>query len=137
MFKVNNPNPAAMIFVTCGATALVKGELCTFSSNTAIPATEGISTAIILGVVAEDTAAGAQTPIYPVRGLEIEMDVYQGGATDTFTTTDVGKLFDVIVASNDFKIDPNDTDGAFIMINRYDNDQAKAWGIIIGSCLYL
>jgi hypothetical protein len=137
MLKVNNVNPEAMIRVTCGATPLVKGEIATWSSNTAIPGTEGIATAIILGVVAEDTAAAAIALIYPVSGVEIEADVYQGGATDTFSATDVGKLFDVYVASNDFKIDPNDTDGAFCMLTRYDNDTARAWFRIPQAYVYL
>lgn len=137
MFSVCNPNPTSRIFVTCGATDLKKGELCTWSTSTAIPATEGVATAIILGVVAEDTVAGAQTPIDPVINVEIEMDIYQGGATDTFATADVGKLFDIYVTSNKFYIDPNDVDGAFIMLTRYDNDQAKAWGRIPQAYQYL
>ena len=136
MLKVCNVNPEAMIFVTCGATALVKGELATFSSNTAIPGTAAIASQIILGVVAEDTAAGAVTPIYPVSGVEIETDIYQGGATDSFVTTDRGKLFDLIVASNDFKIDPNDVTGAYALLMRYDNAHQKAWFRIPNALIY-
>jgi len=137
MLKVNQVNPTAMIFVTCGATPLKKGELATWSSGTAIPGTAAISTAIVLGVVAEDTAAGAQTPIYSVINVEIESEIYQGGATDTFATANVGALFDLIVASNDFKIDPNDTIGGFCMLTKYDNDACKAWFRIPKAYQYL
>lgn len=137
MLKVCNVNPEAMIFIKCGSTPLVKGELCKFNSGVADPATAAHSGQTLLGVVAANTAAGAITPVYPVSGVEIEADIYQGGATDAFVDANVGALYDLIVASNDFKIDPNDTSGAFVVLMRYDSAQAKAWFRIPNTLLYL
>lgn len=137
MIKVCNTNPQAMLRVTCGATPLVKGEIATFSSSTAIPGTEGISTQIILGVVAENTAAGAQTPIYLIDERDLEIDIYQGSTVKTFTTSDVGKLFDVYVDGHNFYIDPNDTTGAFCLLMKYDNVAQRAWVRIPNPFLYV
>jgi len=136
MLKVCNVNPEAMMFLKAGETALVKGELVKFSSGTAIAAAAAHSGATILGVVAEDCAGGATAKIYNVAGKEIEADIYQGGDTDAFTDANIGALYDLIVASNDFKIDPNDTIGGFVVLSRYDSAQAKAWFRIPYTLLY-
>lgn len=126
MLKVLNTVPMSMLKVKCGSTPLVKGELATFSSGTAVPGTAGIATQIILGVVADNTVAGAITPIYSADGVDIEVDIYQGGTVKVFAAADIGALFDVVVTSHDFTIDPNDTTGAFCMLMSYDNNARKA-----------
>lgn len=126
MIKVLNTVPMTMLKVKCGATPLVKGEIATFSSGTAIPGTAGITTQIILGIVADSTAASGITPIYSADGIDLEIDIYQGGVTKVFTDANIGTLFDVNVNGHDFTIDPNDTTGAFMMLMSYDNYARKA-----------
>jgi len=136
MIKVCNINPGALLKVKCGATALVKGEIATFSSGTAIPGTAAIATQIILGVVAEDCAGGATATIYPIDGVNLEVDIYQGGSKDTFTDADLGVLYDMKVTSNDWELDANDTTDAFCMLVGYDNTAMKAMVRIPNTLLY-
>ena len=137
MLKVCNIKPGSLIHMYAGTGGLTKGALCVIDSATAIEASEGISTAIVLGVAADDYDAGEVATIYPVNGVEIEADIYQGGATDVFTDANMGTLFDIYVASHKFYIDPNDTTGGFCQVNRYDNAHAKAWIRIPEAYIYM
>lgn len=137
MFKVCNIKPGSLIHMYAGTGGLTKGALCVIDSNTAIEASEGISTAIVLGVAADDCDAGKVASIYPVNGVEIEADIYQGGASDTFADSNQGVLYDIYVSSHNYYVDPNDTSGAFVQVNRYDNTHKKAWIRIPEAYIYM
>lgn len=140
MFQVNNqPSPKRQICMYTGSGGLVKGALVVISSNTAVAGAEGIASATILGVAAESTDATEMAIIDACGGVEIEMDVYQGGATDDVTDAMVGVLYDIYVDSSTKEcfLDLNDVTGAFVLINRYDNSTHKAWCTIPNAYLYV
>ena len=136
MIKAANVIPYALTKFMAGATPLVKGELAVISSNTAVAGAASISTATILGVVADDADASTIANIYPVNGIELEIDIYQSGTITTFADTDVGENFDFNVTGHVFTIDPNVNTGPMILL-RYDNTTLKAIVKIINSCIYM
>jgi hypothetical protein len=135
MINVVNPNPKRFVYWKTSA-AVNKGQLVVISGGLALPAAEAVAGAYIVGVAAEDAASGATCTIIPVLGEELEFDIYQGGATDTFATAGIGTLYDIYVdgaagdlsAEGEMYLDPNDTDGAFVYLMRFDNTARKAWG---------
>jgi len=135
MIKVSNINPGALIKFMAGATALVKGQLVVNSSNTAVAGAASISTATIIGVVADDAVLSTVANIYPVAGVDLEIDYYTGGTIVTFADTDIGENFDFNVTSGEFAIDPNLNTGPMLLI-RYNNTTKKAFVKIINSCIY-
>ena len=139
MFKVNIPSPKRLIRMYTGTGDAVKGALAVYSSSTAVAGAEGISTATVLGVFAESSVATAMATIDPIGGQEIEMDIYQGGSTKIITDAMVGVLYDIYVdaTTKECFLDLNDTTGAFVLINRYDNATRKAWCIIPNTYLYV
>ena len=139
MFKVNTPSSKRQLRMYTGTGGVTKGALVVIDSNTVIAGAEGIATAIILGVAAETTAATAMATIDTVGGQEIEMDIYQGGATDTVTDAMVGVLYDIYVdaTTKECFLDLNDTTNPFVLINRYDNATHKAWCTIPEAYLYV
>lgn len=129
MLKVNRPEPVPHIIYTVGTGGVKKGQLVIASSSTAVTAAEAPTDATVLGVALDTKAEGAQVQIECIDGSLIEADIYQGGATDTFTATDVGKAFDIFVdgTTGEMFVDPNDTTGAFLVLMSYDNSKGKAW----------
>lgn len=109
-----------------GTGGIKKGQFAILDSGTAIDATEGVSTAILLGVAMDDFDAGEVCDIYPVSGSQFKLSIYQGGSTDVFTDANVGTPFDILVDTNDTYIDPNDSTGAFLVLMSYDNTEKTA-----------
>lgn len=136
MFAVNNVAPANLIYFYAGTGGIAKGQLGMLSSGTVIDATEGQTTAVLVGVAAEDAAAGAIVPLYPLDS-EIECDVYQGGATDDATDAMVGVAYDLEVVSTDHQLDFNDTTNPMFVLMRYDNTRHKAWVRVINALRYI
>lgn len=128
MITVNKPSSAPLIKFYVGTGGVKKGQLAKIDSNTAVIATEGISTAIVIGVACDDFDAGDVGLFYGLRDVEVEMDVYQGGATDTFADANIGVAYDIYHAgtTNEYFIDPNDTTGAMFYLQSYNNDNATA-----------
>jgi len=137
MFKVCEINPTNHLFMYAGTGGATKGALMVIDSDTAIEASEGISTQIVLGVAAETVDAGAMCEIIPVDGVDIEADIYTGSTIDEFENVNCGDLYDIYVSSHVFYIDPNDTTGGFCLVSRYDNANAKAWIRIPKPYLYV
>ena len=137
MINVVNAKPERIMHFYTGSGGLKAGQLAVLDSGTAIAASEGVSTAILLGVALDDASAGAICNIYPLTGTELEIDIYQGGATDTFAAANVGTPFDIYVNSGDMLIDPNDTTGAFLVLMSYDNEYQKAYVRALNSVIYV
>jgi hypothetical protein len=137
---VNADSTRYMHFYT-GSGGLVDGTLAVLDSATAIQASEGVSSAILLGVVIGDYDAGEICTIYPLTGTELKMDVYQGGATDTFAAANVGTPFDLEIVTSttpdEFYINPNDTTNGFLILMSYDNTAAKANLRALNSVIYV
>lgn len=139
MIKVNRPYPVPQISFTVGVGGVKKGQLATVSSSTAVAASEGVSTAIVIGVALDDYDAGDVGYFECLDGSILEMDIYQGGATDTFSASDIGKAFDIYVdgTSGEMFIDPNDTTGAMVVVMSYNNTFLKGYAKILKSLVYL
>jgi len=139
MLKVNRPEPVPHIMYTVGTGGIKKGQIAVVSGNTAVAATEGVSTAIVLGIALDTVAENGIVQIECMDGSLIEADVYQGGATDVFAAGDVGKAFDIYVngSTGEMYIDPNDTTDPMFVVMSYDNAKAKAWLKIKKALLYL
>lgn len=138
MLTVNKPTPRPLIkFVTGGI--LKKGQIAVVSANTAVVATEGVTTAIIIGIACDDYASGVLGYFYDLRDAEIEADVYQGGGTDTFALANVGSQFDLYTAgtTNPFFVDPNDTTNPMVVLQSYNNDNATCIVKIMEDLLYI
>jgi hypothetical protein len=137
---VNADSTRYMHFYT-GSGGLVDGTLAVLDSGTAIQASEGVATAILLGVVIGDYDAGEVCTIYPLTGTELKMDVYQGGATDTFAAANVGTPFDLEIVTSttpdEFYINANDTTNGFLILMSYDNTAAKANLRALNSVIYV
>ena len=129
MLRVNRPEPVPHIIYTVGTGGVKKGQLVIASSGTAVTAAEAPTDATVLGVALDTKAEGAQVQIECIDGSLIEADIYQGGSTDSFTATDVGKAFDIFVdgSTGEMFVDPNDTTGAFLVLMSYDTSKNKAW----------
>jgi len=125
-FTVVSPKADRFIKAYTGTGGLYKGQLAVLDSGTAIQASEGIATAIVLGVSLEDYTAGQVCSLIPVQDNEFEMDVYQGSTTDTFADANIGVPFDIYVSTEDTYLDANDTSGAFLVLQSYDNTNHKA-----------
>lgn len=121
-----------------GTGGLKKGTIAKLDSGTAILAAEGIASAILLGVAAEDYDAGEICSLYP-PDIEYDINIYQGGATDTFAAANVGTPFDIYVdgTSKDMSLDANDTTGAFCVLMGYDNALQKAQIRFLSTVNYL
>lgn len=125
-FTVVSPKADRFIKAIVGTGGLYKGQLAQLDTGTAIQAAEGMATAIGLGVALEDYAEGAICSLIPLADNEFEMDVYQGSTTDTFTDANIGVPFDIYVSTEDTYLDANDTSGAFLVLQSYDNTNHKA-----------
>lgn len=139
MISVNKLSTAPLIKFVVGTGGVKKGQLAMVSSDTAVIATEGATTAVIIGVAAEDYLATEIGLFYDIRGREIEIDIYQGSTVDVFADTDIGKAFDIYHAgtTNEYYIDPNDTSGAMFVVQSYDNTRAMATARIIAALCYI
>lgn len=139
MIKVNRPYPVPQISYTVGTGGVKKGQICVISGNTAVTASEGVSTAIVIGVALDTVAEGSIGYFADLNGAILEFDIYQGGATDTFVAADVGKAFDIYVdgTTKEMFIDPNDTTGAMVVLMSYDNTNLKGFAKIYSSLLAL
>jgi hypothetical protein len=136
MIKACNVNPVGMIQMYAGTGGIAKGQLGMVSSDTVIDATEGQTTAVLVGIAADDYDAGEVAVLYPLD-CELEMDIYQGGATDVFADSDIGADFDLEVSSTIHYIDPNDTTNGMFVLMRYDNTSRKAWARVINALRYI
>lgn len=121
------------------------GQIAVASSNLALPAAKGLATAAtVIGVFVEDAASGALAYIYPAR-QEFEIDIYQGGATDTAALANQGVIYDIYVngaagdggGEGDMSLDLNDTSGAFLILSKYDNDRRVATFNFLETSLYM
>lgn len=119
--EIINAKPERIKHYYTGSGGLSKGQFAKLDSATAVACTEGIGSAILLGVSMGDYLATEICDIYPVSGTEFELHIYQGSSTDTFTDANVGTPFDIFVDTLDTYIDPNDTSGAFLVLMTYDN----------------
>ncbi|NCB66548.1 MAG: hypothetical protein EOM48_10345 [Bacilli bacterium] len=128
-------NPVIPFYVGTGGIA--KGQLAMLSSNTAIDATEGATTAIYIGIAQDDYAAGVVGYFDDIRGTLVELPIYQGGATDACVASDIGKAYDIIVDSGIMKLDLNDTTGACVVVQSYNNDTQTAIVRFISAVCYL
>ncbi len=139
MITVNRPSTAPLIKFYVGTGGVKKGQLAKVDSSTAVIATEGISTAIVIGVACADYDAGEVGLFYDIKGREVEMDIYTGSTTDTFADSDIGKAFDIYHAGTtaEYFIDPNDTSGAMFIVQSYDNTRATAVCRIIDALCYV
>lgn len=122
---------------------IAKGQVLVVTSSEAVPAAEGIETAVILGVAVEDCADAATAKIYPVDQV-FEADIYQGGSVDVATDAMLGLVYDLYVngavgdGSGEGKmyIDLNDTTGASFMVTGYDNTRRVVIGKFIEAVRY-
>ena len=128
-------NPVIPFYVGTGG--VLKGQLAMVSSDTAIDATEGQSTAVLIGIAQADYDATEVGYFDDIRGALVELPIYQGGATDTFTDADIGKAFDIYVDSGVMKIDPNDVTGSMAVLYSYNNDAQTAVVRFLGALIYL
>jgi hypothetical protein len=139
--RVVNARPERIMHFYAGSGGVVKDTLVVLDSATAIQASEGVSSAILLGVALETVSAGNVCDVYPLTGTELECDIYQGGATDTFSAANVGTPFDIYVDTgatpDEMYIDPNDTSGAFLVLMSYDNAAQKAYLRALNSVIYV
>lgn len=135
MLKPCNVNPQNMISFYVGTGGILKGQLAMISSDTAIDATEGQSSAILIGVAADDYDAGEVGQFYPLDG-EFEMPIYQGSTIDNATDEMVGTGFDLYVDTNDHMLDLNDETGEMFALMRYDNARHVAWVRVIRALVW-
>ena len=135
MITVNKLSTAPLIKYAVGTGGVLKGQLAKASSSTAVIATEGASTAVIIGVAADDYGAGEIGLFYDIRGREIEIDIYQGSTVDVFADSDIGKAFDIYHAGTtaEYFIDPNDVTGAMFVVQSYDNTRKIATARILAA----
>jgi hypothetical protein len=134
---VVNANPERYMQFLTGTGGLKKGQFAILSSGTAVAATEGVASAIFLGLAMEDAAEGAVCQIYPATGTEFLFHTYQGGSTDVFANANLGTPFDIFVDTYDTYLDANDTTGAFVILTSYDNTAKTAKGRILNSVIYV
>lgn len=140
MIKIQRPYPVHQLKFVAGTGGVKKGQLVTWSSNTVIAATEGIASAIIVGVALEDADAAAYVMVDPITGGEVlEMDVYTGGATDTIADSNLGTLYDIYVdgSTGEMTLDLNDTTGAFVLPVGRTSDGTKAFCKLLAAHAYL
>lgn len=137
--KVVTPTNSPVIPFYVGTGGVLKGQLAMVSSNTAIDATEGQSTAVLIGIAQDDYDAAEVGYFEDIRGALVELPIYQGGATDTFAAADIGKAFDIYVdgTSGEMYIDPNDTTGAMAVVYSYNNDKQTAIVRFLSALIYL
>ena len=137
--KVVTPTNSPVIPFYVGTGGVLAGQLAMVSSNTAIDATEGQTTAVLIGVAQADYDAGVVGYFSDIRGALVELPIYQGGATDTFAAADIGKAFDIYVdgTTGEMYIDPNDTTGAMAVVYSYNNDKQTAIVRFLSALIYL
>ena len=135
MITVNKLSTAPLIKYAVGTGGVLKGQLAMTSSSTAVIATEGATTAVIIGVAADDYEAGEIGLFYDIRGREIEIDIYQGSTVDVFDDDDIGKAFDIYHAGTtaEYYIDPNDVTNAMFVVQSYDNTRKIATARILAA----
>jgi len=137
MIRVVNEKPERYMHFISGTGGLFKGQLCVLDSGTAIAASEGVASAILLGIAVEDALAGAIATIYPLTGTELEIDIYQGSTVDVGTAAMIGLVYDIYVDSEDYLLDLNDTGGPFLVLMSYNNEYRKAYARAINSVIYV
>lgn len=137
--KVVTPSLNPVIPFYVGTGGIAKGQLAMLSSGTAIDATEGASTAIYIGIAQDDYDAGVVGYFDDIRGALVELPIYQGGSTDVFAAADVGKAFDIYVdgSTGVMYVDPNDTTGAVVVVQAYNNAAQAAIVRFISAVCYL
>ena len=92
----------------------------------------------ILGVTLETQAtANGLVKFYPVTGKVLEIDFLVTGTKTTFSTTDLGSQFDIVVTSGNQVLDPDDTSGGFLILVGYDNSKHKAYVVLDSADLLL
>lgn len=128
MLSIHKPTNPPLIKFYVGTGGVKKGQLAVVSSNTAVVASEGVTTAILIGIATDDFAAGVIGTFYDLRGAEVQADIYQGGATDAFVAANVGTMYDVYTAgtTNEFFIDPNDTADPMFALQSFNSENATA-----------
>jgi len=137
--KVVTPSYNPVIPFYVGTGGIAKGQLAMLSSDTAIDATEGASTAIYIGIAQDDYNAGVVGYFDDLRGALVELPIYQGGSTDVFAASDIGKAFDIYVdgSTGVMYVDPNDTTGAVVVVQAYNNAAQTAIVRFISAVCYL
>jgi hypothetical protein len=123
---------------------IAAGQVCYLSSGEAKPTAEGVSTAVILGVAVEDCDDADTVILYNPR-QQFEIDIYQGGATDTATDALLGTDYDIYVdgavgdgsAEGEMYLDLNDTTDPMFNLLGYDNTRRVATVMFIESLLYV
>lgn len=135
--EIINAKPERFIHAYTGTGGLSKGQFAKLDTGTAVAATEGLASAILLGVSMGDYLAGTVCDLCPIAGTELGLSIYQGGATDTFTDANIGTPFDIYVDTLDTYIDPNDTTGAFLVLMSYDNTAKTATCRALNTVLYV
>jgi hypothetical protein len=122
--------------------AVNAGQVLVLGTDNVAPATEGVSTAIIVGVAVEDAASGAIVYVYD-PDQEFEFDIYQGSTVDVATEAMYGLDYDLYVdgaagdgsAEGEMYIDLNDT--GMIRLTSYDNNRRVANGRFINALIYV
>ena len=122
---------------------IAAGQVCVLSSGEAVPAAEGVASAVILGVAVEDCDDAATVILYNPR-QQFEIDIYQGGATDTGAASMIGTDYDIYVngavgdgsGEGDMSLDFNDVTGPMFNLHGYDNTRRVATVMFIESLLY-
>lgn len=135
--KVVTPSLCPVIPFYVGTGGIAKGQLGMLSSNTVIDATEGATTPIYIGIAQDDYDAGVVGYFDDLRGALIELPIYQGGSVDACVASDIGKAYDIIVDSGVMKLDLNDTGGACVVVQAYNNDAQTALVRFISAVCYL
>lgn len=143
MIRPINSSKVPLLKYLTGA-AVRKGQLCKLDNGVAIPAAEGVASAILLGVAAENAASGATVYLYSLDQL-FEFDFYQGGSTDVATAAMLGTAYDIYVdgaagdgnKEGEMYLDLNDTTGAFVLLLDYDNVRRVGIGKFLESVRYI
>jgi len=136
MLKPLNVNPQKMIRFYVGTGGVAKGQLCMIDNDTAIDATEGQTTAILIGVAFDNYDAGKVGQFYPLDDTEFEIPIYQGDTIDEATDEMIGTGFDLYVDNGDHKLDLNDESGEMFALMGYDNDRQVGYVRVIKALIY-
>lgn len=136
MFTPMNVCPTPMVKFIVGSGGIAKGQLAMVSSATAIDATEGQTTAILIGVAAETYVENDVGDFYPLRDAIFRAPVYQGSSVDAVTNAMVGVKYDLYVNTADHMIDLNDTSGPMFIMQGYDNDRAECYVRVDPALIY-
>lgn len=135
MFELVSCGGTPFLHITAGSTALKKGQLVKYNSGVADAVAAEHSGATILGLCMEDAEAGAEAYVARVGGQILKIPYYASASDQTLADADLGKIFDINVASGVMTLDTDDTSG-FCILTRYDNANAMAYVTIPATLLY-